>query len=136
MSEQQGVPQTVDEFLQSLRQEVQGLRRDFEVQHQAQVEVQRRQDAQLSALEAQLQHVQALQQQLLQQQLLQQQLLQQQAPSTPPTVRKPQQRPQGPQGGKKAKKANNNTKSYRSQKRKSHRKKSYKRGRRINYLIK
>ena len=122
MSEQQGVPQTVDEFLQSLRQEVQGLRRDFEVQHQAQVEVQRMQDAQLSAVEAQLEQVRALQQQLLQQQLLQQQQ-QGQAPSTPPTVRKPQQRP--PQGGKKANKANNNTKSYRRQK--SHRKKSYKR---------
>ena len=124
MSEQQGVPQTVDEFLQSLRQELQGLRRDFEVQHQAQVEVQQRQDAQLSDLEAQLQRVRALQQQLLQQQLLQQQM-QGQAPSTPPTVRK--QRPQGPQGGKKTNKANNNTKSYRRQKRKSHRKKSYKR---------
>ena len=120
MSEQPGVPQTVDEFLQSLRQELQGLGRQIEVQHQAQVEVQRMQDAQLSAVEAQLEQVRALQQQLLQQQLLQQQQ-QGQAPSTPPTVRKQQR----PQGGKKTNKANNNTKSYRRQK--SHRKKSYKR---------
>jgi len=130
MSEQPGVPQetvqTVDDFLQSLRQQVQELGRQIQVQHQAQVEVQRMQDAQLSDVEAQLEQVRALQQQLLQQQHQQQG----QAPSTPPTVRKTQ-RP--PQGGKKTNKANNNTKSYRRQKGKSHRKKSYKReGRRIN----
>ena len=64
MSEQPGVPpetvQTVDEFLQSLRQEVQGLRRDFEEEEQRRLAERRERELQLLAVEAQLQQVRAL----------------------------------------------------------------------------
>ena len=167
---------------------VQELRREDQQRQAVLQEQQAREEAQLLALQEEVQRLRdqreqqlaefqqrAIQQEaIFQQQLaalqqqnqqLQQQLIQlQQAPATPPTVQRPQpqqrayppppfnlnlpripdpstgaggHRGQPPQcDTTKMNKVNNNTKnntkSYRRQKKNSHRKKSYKRGRRIN----